>query len=258
MWACVGGHMDVVRILLDNGANVRQKKKDGWTALMGACREGHKDVVELLLEKGANVGQAQDDGWTALLAACQKGDLGVVKMLLDKGADMGQLKTNGYTSLMYACKGGHVNVIELLLVKGADVGQDEALALIVACKKSNINVVELLMHLIRGAPTTEKVIKHFNSLKTIITVATENDHKITVIKSNILILAKEKRRKLGALGWPKECARALRGVFFLWYFSFGIVNLVVIIVYFITSKSTSKKQRVLIKYVTIVYEYHRY
>ena len=53
MYACKGGHKDVVQLLLDHSnANVELNVKDsvGNTALMHACKNGHKDVVKLLLD----------------------------------------------------------------------------------------------------------------------------------------------------------------------------------------------------------------
>ena len=52
--AAANGHKDVVKLLLDRGAEVNAKDGVGWSALHLAAREGHKDVVLLLLDRGAN------------------------------------------------------------------------------------------------------------------------------------------------------------------------------------------------------------
>ena len=47
--ACQQGHVDVARLLLDNGAEV---DRNGATPLFVACQNGHVDAARLLLEHG--------------------------------------------------------------------------------------------------------------------------------------------------------------------------------------------------------------
>jgi ankyrin repeat protein len=47
------GHDDVVRVLIERGANLNAKNKEGQTALMLAVKNGHDDVVRRLKEAGA-------------------------------------------------------------------------------------------------------------------------------------------------------------------------------------------------------------
>ena len=46
--------MDIVKILIDGGAHVNMRKKGVLTPLMRAARKGHIDIVKYLVEKGAN------------------------------------------------------------------------------------------------------------------------------------------------------------------------------------------------------------
>jgi ankyrin repeat protein len=48
------GFTDIVKELLDAGANPNLQKRNGWTALMFATLYGYTDIVSLLLKKGAN------------------------------------------------------------------------------------------------------------------------------------------------------------------------------------------------------------
>jgi len=53
MDAAGSGHQEVVRVLLDNGANVNAKREYGATALKIARAKGHKEIAELLKSHGA-------------------------------------------------------------------------------------------------------------------------------------------------------------------------------------------------------------
>ena len=53
--AAFTGRMEVVELLIANGANVNAKDKDGGTPLLHATLSGHREIVELLISKGADV-----------------------------------------------------------------------------------------------------------------------------------------------------------------------------------------------------------
>ena len=61
-WAAVGGHKDVVELLLAHGAEVNARYSDGYTPLHYAAANGHKDVVELLLANEADVNAKDEHG----------------------------------------------------------------------------------------------------------------------------------------------------------------------------------------------------
>ncbi|KAH0557050.1 hypothetical protein GP486_005162, partial [Trichoglossum hirsutum] len=94
---------------------------DGRTALHQAAYMGDKELVRLLLEKGADVTATDGDGMTALhWSACKGGDEAVVLLLLERGADIQAKYSGGGTALHRAARGGHEAVTKLLLAKGAD------------------------------------------------------------------------------------------------------------------------------------------
>jgi uncharacterized protein len=69
MEAAVRGNVGVMKLLIENGADVNMADKDGWTALMGATVQGHLESVKLLLERGAAVNAKNHNGETALVMA---------------------------------------------------------------------------------------------------------------------------------------------------------------------------------------------
>jgi ankyrin repeat protein len=62
--------------------------EQGFFALYNACASGHLHVVELLLEQGADANAKKIDGFSSLFIASQKGHIHIVKFLLEQGADI--------------------------------------------------------------------------------------------------------------------------------------------------------------------------
>ena len=62
MFAGKGSHIDVMRLLLERGAEMDVTESYGNTALMFACYEGHIDAARLLLGRGADVTRAATSG----------------------------------------------------------------------------------------------------------------------------------------------------------------------------------------------------
>ena len=81
--AATDGKLEYVRELLEKGAEVNAREKNGLTALKAASGRGHLEIVKLLLEKGADL-NAEDKGFS-LRAAAWTGRLELAKLMLDKG-----------------------------------------------------------------------------------------------------------------------------------------------------------------------------
>ena len=95
------------------GANV--------TPLIYAARACHLDVVRVLLEGGADVEASVFNNNTALHFAAFNGCVDVCRLLLDWGANVDSLRHRKYTPLLEAARGGHLSVVKLLVERGADV-----------------------------------------------------------------------------------------------------------------------------------------
>ena len=86
MYASSGPFEETVKLLLTNGAEVDvQGTLEGFTALMTAAAEGQVEVVRQLLDHGADRSLEDEDGDTALTFARQNGHTEVVA-LLEKAA----------------------------------------------------------------------------------------------------------------------------------------------------------------------------
>ena len=87
MWAAWEGHTQVVRGLIEHGADVHARTTTGYTALLLAAREGYTETTQALLEAGADVNEAAEDGTTALVIAIIRRHTTYAEFLLSQGAD---------------------------------------------------------------------------------------------------------------------------------------------------------------------------
>lgn len=120
MVAADRGFSRIVRVLMDNGAEVSVSARDGNTALISAAQRGHLAVVQMLLEGKANVQAVTSQGFTALHVAAADGHSKVVKALLEAGADKDSRMPNGVTPLYLASMDGHLGAVRELLRARAD------------------------------------------------------------------------------------------------------------------------------------------
>lgn len=78
----IAEHQTVVQRLFQMAdVNVRAKKH-GQTALMLATSHGNYEMVRMLLEAGADINIQDEDGSTALMCAAEHGRMDIVKILL--------------------------------------------------------------------------------------------------------------------------------------------------------------------------------
>ena len=126
MWAIEVENVELVQLLLDNGADVNAREKNGVTALLLAANEEKTEMVKFLLANGADVNVADDNGMTALMWTVEAGNEEFVQFLLANGADVNALHVDektgaGQTALMVAVDNGFTDMARLLLENGADV-----------------------------------------------------------------------------------------------------------------------------------------
>ena len=113
---------DVASLIGSAELDLNLKDELGMTALHYAVNRGMSDIVKLLLDAGANINVTNKSNETPLHLTCYKKRLtGIAKMLLDAGADTEvRSKMCGSTVLHFAAAGGLTNIVKLLLDAGAD------------------------------------------------------------------------------------------------------------------------------------------
>ena len=114
------------QLLLDHGANLGLRNKQGQTALHLASQRGRLDFMELLLNRGAIVDVPDNDGFTPLHLTISKVERRAAELLLKHGADIDLQNNKRQTALHLALQHSHPNIIPLLLENGANVdAQDD-------------------------------------------------------------------------------------------------------------------------------------
>ena len=174
-YAAYNGHADVVRLLIDQGANVNSSKGfGGMTVLMAAVSKGHAKSCELLIDAGVDIHAVDDNEETALMTAELYGYTDIILMLeppsiahLHRSAEQGYVKgiqscldakidldaedAGGYTALFHAALNGHnevLTVLHLLIQAEANINtrNDHAVTpLMAAAYSGHTEIVKLLI-----------------------------------------------------------------------------------------------------------------
>ena len=77
----------IVKELIEEGANVNTQDENGKTILMFASFRGYLEIVKELIKAGADVNIKDKNGTTALIVASYKEHKEIVKELIEAGAN---------------------------------------------------------------------------------------------------------------------------------------------------------------------------
>lgn len=160
--AVKNSHLEIIKFLLDNGANKYYAFKNtikynctsvlkllissynikldifSNLALRKASFDGLTQTVEVLIQNGIDVHAINN---IALCSSACNGHIDIVKLLIDNGAN---IHADSEYALINASKNGHYNVVKLLIDKGAIINNN---ALIKATYMGHFNIVKLLIEL---------------------------------------------------------------------------------------------------------------
>ena len=132
--ASKSGDFNQIKELLDDGADVNVKTKNGLTLLSDLGSRGFIDVFKMLIDKGANINGINDDGTSVFMKVVEHNQLSIASILLDKGVDIDFKDKQNCTALeriisdksdLHVIYGTHSKtiqpIIHYLISKGADI-----------------------------------------------------------------------------------------------------------------------------------------
>ncbi|USO00797.1 MAG: ankyrin repeat domain-containing protein [Alphaproteobacteria bacterium] len=119
MYAAEKGH-NIIRVLINAGADVNFPNNFDETALMRVACFGHKVVAVSLIQNGARVNLGNKVGRTALMYASLHGHRDMVETLVQRGAEVNLSSAiTGDSAIELAHAKGHEEIVEFLLENGA-------------------------------------------------------------------------------------------------------------------------------------------
>jgi ankyrin repeat protein len=145
--AAYEGYTDIVQLLLDYGADISVRNAYGMSALLWTAWNGHTETLQVLLDRGADVEEQDNSEETALIKAAYQGHTEIVRILLDRNVDVNVKNSDGADALIYAAWQGYTEIVQLLLDKGADVTAEDNVgqtAMLLAAAHGYTDIVELL------------------------------------------------------------------------------------------------------------------
>jgi hypothetical protein len=125
-----------------------------WTPLMFASQNNKIEVVKILVQAGANINSVNSDGTNSFWLAADKSNNDIAIYLANKGSNINTtLNTNGYTALHIVAEEGNDQLLDFLLKhKNINLNQltgqdgDEVNALFIAINKRHYIIAHKLLN----------------------------------------------------------------------------------------------------------------
>jgi ankyrin repeat protein len=112
--------LEIVRLLVENGAEVNIKTREGSSALGSAINYQATGVVKYLLDHGADINSRRDDGLSIVTATVVASNNEIAQLLLERVSQFESQNGNDGAMLELAIRHGNLDTLRLLLAKDAD------------------------------------------------------------------------------------------------------------------------------------------
>lgn len=114
------GNLTEVQAFLNSGIDVNHRFEQGDTPLMLASRGNRLDIVQLLIKNGADVHAKNDWDRTALHEAVEN-SFQITRLLVEQGADINALTFENYSPLHLVARENNIGMSKFLIEHGANV-----------------------------------------------------------------------------------------------------------------------------------------
>ena len=146
--ASLRGQIEVVRLLLDSGADVNIRNANNDTALHFAARSGSADIIKLLLDKGSSVNLTSTQATTPLNLSPTCDSLPAARAFVEEGATLNRTNKSDLSPLMMAAYNGKLEAVRYLVERGADIhlcSNTNKYALLLAVEGAQLDTVRFLL-----------------------------------------------------------------------------------------------------------------
>jgi len=198
--AIAGHHFAIAEWLMNHGADVNVKTRNGDTPIKDLCiRNGddpwdgrkvaemvieklndkesrlseiltkesyNREICEWLISKGADVDAVDNHLNTPLIKASRNGDRQIAELLISKDAKIDHRNEDGQNALIFASERGHKEIVELLLNNGANIKAKDnkgKTAMNYAREKGFIEIEEILKS--KRVSLISKLSRHFGATR---------------------------------------------------------------------------------------------
>ncbi|KAK0067730.1 ankyrin repeat protein [Biomphalaria pfeifferi] len=145
---CVANeNLDLIKELVQSGADVNIVDANGDTPLFHACAKNSLGIINYLLTNGAKINAQNNFGKTPIFVAVEKKQLELVNVLLEHGADINICDEAKDTLVSKAIKCQSSDIVTLLLNRGADTN---------AITKDGDTILTLLLKTLKNSFEREK------------------------------------------------------------------------------------------------------
>uniref|UniRef100_A0A8C4F0P8 Euchromatic histone-lysine N-methyltransferase 2 n=1 Tax=Dicentrarchus labrax TaxID=13489 RepID=A0A8C4F0P8_DICLA len=116
------GNLETVNMLLETGqVDVNAQDSGGWTPIIWAAEHKHVDVIKALLNRGADVTINDKELNVCLHWAAYAGNVDIAELVLNSGCSLTSVNMHGDTPLHIAAREGYLECVTLFLSRGADI-----------------------------------------------------------------------------------------------------------------------------------------
>uniref|UniRef100_A0A667X174 Euchromatic histone-lysine N-methyltransferase 2 n=1 Tax=Myripristis murdjan TaxID=586833 RepID=A0A667X174_9TELE len=116
------GNLEIVYLLLETGqVDVNAQDSGGWTPIIWAAEHKHVDVIRALLNRGADVTIRDKEMNVCLHWASFAGSVDIAELVLNAGCCLSSVNMHGDTPLHIAAREGFEDCVTLFLSRGADI-----------------------------------------------------------------------------------------------------------------------------------------
>ncbi|XP_054879673.1 histone-lysine N-methyltransferase EHMT2 isoform X5 [Poeciliopsis prolifica] len=116
------GNLEIVNMLLETGqVDVNAQDNGGWTPIIWAAEHKHVQVIKSLLNRGADVSIKDKELNVCLHWAAYAGNIDIAELVLNSGCSLSSVNMHGDTPLHIAAREGYLECVTLFLSRGADI-----------------------------------------------------------------------------------------------------------------------------------------